>query len=91
MAATQAEKLVLPTNHKAVGATLEAAAPPSRAGSDTDSGVKKWMTKLSDKLKGVNPPPVTIPSESQDAGQPAVRLQLVIEGHADAPGSGASG
>ena len=85
MTATQAGKLVRPTNHKAVGVTVEAAAP-SRAGGDTDSGVKKWMEKLSDKLKGVNPPPVTIPSESQEAGQP-VRLELSIEGHAEAPGA----
>lgn len=50
-----------------------------RAGGDTESGVRKWMAKLSEKLKGANPTPVTISAaEAQEAGGMPTRIELRI-------------
>jgi hypothetical protein len=50
-----------------------------RAGGDTESGVRKWMAKLTDKLKGANPAPVIISAaEAQEAGGVPTRIELHI-------------
>ena len=66
-----------PTNHKAIGAA--GACTGGRLGGDTEDGVRKWMPRLAERLKGANPTPVTIGSqESQDPDAPATRIELLI-------------
>jgi hypothetical protein len=75
--------MVRPTNPKAVGAAgSTGGAGGGRVGGDTETTVRRWMEKLSEKLKGVNPAPVVIAAESQDA--PAARIELIIDGHTPA-------
>ncbi len=79
----KAERMVRPTNPKAVGAAgITGGAGGGRVGGDTETAVRRWMEKLSEKLKGVNPAPVVIVAESQDA--PATRIELIIDGHTPA-------
>jgi hypothetical protein len=76
----QAERLVKPTNPQAVGASAtgnaSVAGRVGRVGGDTETGVRKWMTRLGDKLRGRQPAPVIIPPESE-GGQPT-RLELRV-------------
>ena len=75
----QADRLVHPTNPKAVAtAATMSSVGAGRVGGDTESAVRKWMTKLYDKLQGVSPAPVNIAAESQDGGAPAARIELII-------------
>jgi len=78
----QAERLVNPTNPKAIGAA--GASGSGRVGGDTEIGVRKWMGRLADKLKGTNPMPVVIQPESQDASAPPTRIELLINDYAPA-------
>lgn len=67
-----------PTNPQAVGASATHGMPGAgRVGGDTETGVRKWMAKLGDKLKGESPAAVIIAPESQDGGQPT-RIELVV-------------
>ena len=50
-------------------------------GGDTVDGVRLWSSKLAAALKGVNPAPVIVNSDSQDASQPPMRIELTIEGY----------
>jgi hypothetical protein len=74
---TQAEKLIKPTNHKAVG--VQAAAPGTRRESnglgDGEASVKHWMKVLGAALKNKNPPPVEIAAHE---GKPAARIEFSI-------------
>jgi hypothetical protein len=80
--------LVNPTNPKAVGAGGQQG--QLRVGSgDTEAGVKKWMARLESALKGVNPAPVVVHAESQDANSPQIRIELHIEGFRAAAGTAA--
>jgi hypothetical protein len=80
---------VNPTNPKAVGAGAGRGSLRV-SGSDTEAGVKKWMAKLESALKGVNPMPITVNAESQDASMPPVSVALIIEGYRPA-GAGVGG
>lgn len=86
--ALQAQKLVHPTNPKAVGAAATGRGCAG-VGGDTEAGVKKWRAKLFDKLKGVNPAPVDAAAESPDA--PPTRIELVIADYVPAAVPGSAG
>jgi hypothetical protein len=43
--------------------------------------VRIWIAKLNAALKGVNPAPVVVNADSQDANQPPARIEFTIEGH----------
>ena len=74
---TQAEKLINPTNHKAVG--VQATAPGTRRESnglgDGEAAVKHCMKVLGAALKNKNPPPVEIEAHE---GKPAARIEFTI-------------
>jgi hypothetical protein len=72
----QAERLVRPTNPQAVGAETNSDAS-GRVGGDTETGVRKWIARLEDKLKGEHPAPVVIQAESQEGGAPT-RIELKV-------------
>lgn len=80
--------MVNPTNPKATG-VAPARRGTAGVGGDTEDGVKKWRTKLFDKLKGVNPAPVDIAAESQDA--PPTRIKLLIADYTPAAVPGGAG
>jgi hypothetical protein len=74
----QAERLVRPTNPQAVGAVTDPhGSGAGRAGGDTETGVRKWMARLQDKLKGEQPAPVVTQAESQDGAVP-LRIELKV-------------
>ena len=89
---TQAERLVKPTNPRAVGAShVPGVRWTGRAGGDTESGVRKWMAKLTDKLKGANPAPVIISAaDAQEAGGVPTRIELRITDYETATGPSGS-
>ena len=76
----QAHKLINPSNPKAIGSDGNA----KGVGGDTVDGVRVWSSKLAAALKGVNPAPVIVDSDSQEAGQPPMRIELTIEGYRSA-------
>jgi hypothetical protein len=81
----QAEKLIKPTNHKAVG--VQAAVSGTRRESnglgDGETSVKHWMKVLGAALKNKNPPPVEIAAHE---GKPAARIEFTVREY-DAPAS----
>jgi hypothetical protein len=81
---------VNPTNPKAVGVGGGGHGSLRVSGSDTEAGVKKWMAKLESALKGVNPTPVTVSAESEDASMPLVSVALTIEGYPAGAAAGGS-
>ena len=76
----QAHKLINPSNPKAIGSDGNA----KGVGGDTVDGVRVWSSKLAAALKGVNPAPVIVDSDSQEASQPPMRIELTIEGYRSA-------
>ena len=72
--------LVHPTNPKAVGGG-GTGSKARGVGGDTVDGVRLWMAKLTAALKGSNPAPVVLNTDSQDANQPPARIELTIEGY----------
>ena len=73
----QANILINPSNPKAIGSDGNS----KGVGGDTVDGVRLWSSKLAAALKGVNPAPVIVNSDSQDASQPPMRIELTIEGY----------
>lgn len=73
----QAHKLINPSNPKAIGSDGNA----KGVGGDTVDGVRVWSAKLAAALKGVNPAPVIVDSDSQEASQPPMRIEFTIEGY----------
>ena len=76
----QANILINPSNPKAIGSDGNA----KGVGGDTVDGVRLWSSKLAAALKGVNPAPVIVDSDSQEASQPPMRIELTIEGYRSA-------
>jgi hypothetical protein len=71
--------MVRPTNPQAVGAPSTHGLPSvGRVGGDTETGVRKWIQRLSDKLKGESPAPVVIQPEAADGGDPT-RIHLIVD------------
>ena len=73
----QANILINPSNPKAIGSDGNS----KGVGGDTVDGVRFWSSKLAAALGGVNPTPVIVSSDSQDASQPPMRIELKIEGY----------
>lgn len=70
---SQVEKLLNPTNYRAVGASESAA----RGGFvDTETEVSAWMTRLRAALKNTNPAPVTVAAVT--SGEPPKVIKFTI-------------
>ena len=70
----QAEKLVTPTNHKAVGAPMGNRRQSGGLG-DSESGVHKWKLVLNAALKNKNPPAIDVDAVDDEPGG---RIELTI-------------
>ncbi len=69
------DKVLYPTNRRAVGAPAAGAGGGGGGFSDSEAEVKASMARLTAALKSANPPPVVV----QEPDQEPIRIEVTIQ------------